>query len=221
MSEPITEECVLNSVRKNVFRNYSWLTEVRSSLLRALGSRRADALAVSCDKKYESFSSLIEAKTSRSAWLNELSEPEKSEPFRRHCRFWWIVAPPLVVNPKEIQDGWGFIEVKNSKECNVIIDAEPHETEPLSWDLVSSVLKNQKDRESIRYSSGRMKGFEDANNAITNLRIELFKEKDKVSLLEVNNMMLKNLNNKLLLEINESIKSILKNEDHETDKAGR
>jgi len=50
-----------------------------------------------------------EVKVSRSDWLCEVRQPEKSLPFLEVVDYWWIVAPEGVVKPDEIPENWGYL----------------------------------------------------------------------------------------------------------------
>lgn len=51
-----------------------------------------------------------EVKVSRSDYLREVRDPAKHATWARHCRYWWIVAPPGVVRPDERPPyGWGLL----------------------------------------------------------------------------------------------------------------
>lgn len=51
-----------------------------------------------------------EVKVSRSDWLAELRDPEKSAAFRRWCDRWWLVVPDAsIVKPGELPPGWGLM----------------------------------------------------------------------------------------------------------------
>lgn len=75
-------------------------------------TRTADAIAIDTwpSKGLEIHG--FEVKCSRSDWLTELKCPEKSEPFRRFCDRWWLVAASRdIVKPRELPDGWGLMAI--------------------------------------------------------------------------------------------------------------
>lgn len=57
----------------------------------------------------------FEVKVSRSDWLRELKQPEKSEPILTKCDFWYLVAPEDVYVPDEVPSSWGILAFKNGK----------------------------------------------------------------------------------------------------------
>lgn len=53
-----------------------------------------------------------EVKVSRSDWLAELRDPEKSAAFRKWCNRWWLVVPDeAIVKPGELPPEWGLMVV--------------------------------------------------------------------------------------------------------------
>jgi hypothetical protein len=53
----------------------------------------------------------FEIKVSRSDWLRELKQPEKSGPVQQYCDRWWIVAPKDIIKPGELPPTWGHYDV--------------------------------------------------------------------------------------------------------------
>ena len=56
----------------------------------------------------------FEIKTSRSDFLRELRQPDKSLA-RHYVHRWWVVAPPDCVKLQELPEDWGLLEVRNGK----------------------------------------------------------------------------------------------------------
>lgn len=56
-----------------------------------------------------------EIKVSRSDWLHELDQPEKSEAFLPYCHQWYIAAPKGIVKLEELRAEWGLMELVNGK----------------------------------------------------------------------------------------------------------
>ncbi|WP_439030247.1 hypothetical protein [Gordonia terrae] len=83
--------------------------------------RTADALAIDTwiSKGMELHG--FEVKCSRSDWLAELKQPEKSEAFRRICDRWWLVtSDPAIVKPGELPDGWGHMSMVTRYETRFV-----------------------------------------------------------------------------------------------------
>lgn len=57
----------------------------------------------------------IEIKVSRSDWRRELKKPDKAENVAAYCDRWWIAAPKDVVPVDELPEGWGLLEITESK----------------------------------------------------------------------------------------------------------
>jgi hypothetical protein len=57
----------------------------------------------------------FEVKASRSDWLRELKQPEKSEPILSKCDFWYLVAPDDVYQIDEVPITWGILSFKDGK----------------------------------------------------------------------------------------------------------
>jgi hypothetical protein len=81
-----------------------------------------------------------EIKVSRSDWLRELDEPAKAEAWWPYCSRFWIVAPPGIVAPAELPEGWGLMELpSNGRRFKVKVQAAtkvPELTVPLLVELL-------------------------------------------------------------------------------------
>jgi hypothetical protein len=65
-----------------------------------------------------------EVKISRSDWLNELKDPEKSGAFMKHVDYWWLViADAAMVKDGELPDGWGMMAVGSDGKLRVVKQA--------------------------------------------------------------------------------------------------
>lgn len=102
--------------------------------------RIADYLVID---KYPSQQALhgFEIKVSRSDWLSELRDPEKSAPWRCYCNYWWIVtSDKAVCRPEELPDGYGLLiatSTLNVLRCTV--KATRSDAPPLPLDLVAGI----------------------------------------------------------------------------------
>ena len=78
----------------------------------------------------------FEIKVSRSDWLHELKQPDKSVPLQRYCDHWWIVTPPDIVREGELPPTWGHLVLKgNGFHCSTkapVLDREPWQPEFLA-----------------------------------------------------------------------------------------
>lgn len=83
------------------------------------GTRYADAVALNLWKSRGYALHGFELKASRSDWLRELKQPEKSEEIIGSCDYFWVVAAPDIVRVDELPPGWGLLEpapARRSKE---------------------------------------------------------------------------------------------------------
>ena len=51
----------------------------------------------------------FEVKVSRSDWLTELKDPEKSQAFMRYVDHWWLVVPDAAIVRDDLPAGWGLL----------------------------------------------------------------------------------------------------------------
>lgn len=71
-----------------------------------------------------------EVKISRSDWLNELKDPEKSAAFMKHVDYWWLViADKDMVKAGELPKGWGMMTIGTDGKLRVLKQA-PRLTTP-------------------------------------------------------------------------------------------
>lgn len=65
-----------------------------------------------------------EIKISRSDWLNELKDPDKSAEFMKHVDYWWLViADAAMVKVGELPEGWGMMTVGSDGKLRVVKQA--------------------------------------------------------------------------------------------------
>lgn len=60
-----------------------------------------------------------EVKVSRSDWLAELRNPDKSETWRKHCNRWFLVVPDASIVKNDLPEGWGLMVLGTSGELRV------------------------------------------------------------------------------------------------------
>jgi len=73
--------------------------------------RFADAVAIGLWPSHGHAIEGVEVKVSRSDFLNELKQPEKSNAVFQFCNFWWLACPKDMVKPDEIPSTWGLLEL--------------------------------------------------------------------------------------------------------------
>jgi hypothetical protein len=82
------------------------------------GGRYADAVAMNMFPSRGLAVHGFEIKISRSDFLHELKQPEKSHAVQKYCDFWWLVTPKEIVKPGELPMTWGHLELRGSKLFN-------------------------------------------------------------------------------------------------------
>lgn len=116
----------------------------------------ADFLAID---KYSTSQSVIghEVKVSRSDWLSELRNPEKSERIKRYCDYWHlVVSDAAIVKPGELPEGWGLIVRGTTGKLRVKTKAPKLTPEPMPLDFVcglTAAVQRTAMREPLRKDS--------------------------------------------------------------------
>jgi hypothetical protein len=154
---------VLEALRKGPFREpaHIWLYEVRNKTgYGGDAERYADALVVSVFPSRGIWFAGIEKKVSRSDWLSELDQPEKSEAIQVFCDYWWVVAPKGIIKPEEVPEKWGFYEI--DKKAKLVKKAPRLKAAAPTKDFVASVLRNKAQMLARLYENGRNAGFAEA-----------------------------------------------------------
>lgn len=106
--------------------------------------RYADALVASVYPSRGLWLAGIEVKVSRSDWLRELKDPEKSADIQQYCKYWWIAAPSAVVAISELPETWGFIECSmrgEKRHVEILREAPALEHKQPDTSFVCSVLR--------------------------------------------------------------------------------
>lgn len=75
------------------------------------GTRYADAVAVGLWASHGHAIEGVEVKVSRADFLNEMKQPEKSQPVFQYCNRWWLACPKDMVKPEELPPTWGMLEL--------------------------------------------------------------------------------------------------------------
>jgi len=83
----------------------------------------------------------FEIKVSRSDWLSELKNPEKSEPVQRYCDRWWIVCPAGIIKPGELPPTWGHYEVSESGQIRQVVPAPKLEPVPVTRTFMAAMFR--------------------------------------------------------------------------------
>lgn len=72
---------------------------------------RIDLLAIGCWRSTGYRWHGFEVKVSRSDWRRELAKPGKAQDHL--CHAWSVAAPPGIVRPGELPEGWGHVVVRD------------------------------------------------------------------------------------------------------------
>jgi hypothetical protein len=105
------------------------------------GTRYADAVAVGLWASHGHPIEGFEIKVSRSDWLHEMKQPEKSEPVMRYCNRWWLVCPKGVAAPDELPDTWGLLELHENGTLRVRVNAPKLEPVPVDRGFFASLVR--------------------------------------------------------------------------------
>lgn len=82
-----------------------------------------------------------EVKVSRSDWLTELRDPEKSAAVGRYCDRWWLVVPDLsIVRQGELPAGWGLL-VAGPARVYAAVKAPKRRPEPVTRTFMGALLR--------------------------------------------------------------------------------
>lgn len=142
---------VLTALRNGPFRQpaHAWLHEVRNQTGYGRQARYADALVISLWPSRGLWIAGVEIKVDRADWKRELDQPDKSAEIQRFCDFWWVAAPPGIVKLEEVPETWGLLTAPSAKDENIVTKDAPRLTpEPLSKAFVTSILRNQAEKEA-------------------------------------------------------------------------
>ena len=105
-------------------------------------SRRADLVRVGMWASRGLGIDVHEIKTSRSDWRRELDDPAKAEAWWPYCNRFWVVAPPGVVQPPELPEGWGLMELPASgRRFKIRVPAQTRKDITLTVALLVELLR--------------------------------------------------------------------------------
>lgn len=83
----------------------------------------------------------FEIKVSRSDWLSELKNPEKSAAIQQYCDRWWIITPAGIIKPGEMPPTWGQYEVSDKGQIRQIIAAPKLEAKDINRNFIAALLR--------------------------------------------------------------------------------
>lgn len=183
MKNRITSRDVTSALRNGPFRGdaFVWLSEVRNGTGYTKVERYADGLVLSVWPSRGIWLAGIEIKVSRSDWLRELENPEKSAAIQQWCDYWYIATPPGIVQPGELPETWGHYVIENGK-AKLAKAAPKLEAKPLDKGFVASILRNYQKAidaasESARAEERKKAAEEYGADTVTKLKRELYQAK--------------------------------------------
>lgn len=105
--------------------------------------RTIDFMALDCWPRQGMHLHGHEVKVSRSDWLRELREPEKSVEFRSFCNRWWlVVSDAKIVHPGELPDGWGLMAPASTGRLRVRHAAPVLDPAPLPRTFLAALARS-------------------------------------------------------------------------------
>lgn len=107
------------------------------------GTRRCDALAVNLWSSRGHVVHGMEIKVTRSDWLRELKDPQKSDEIMTYCHLWSVVAPKGIVREEELPPNWGLIEVSD-KGVRQKVKRKAQRAKPLDANILIPILRRSK-----------------------------------------------------------------------------
>ncbi|MBW6523471.1 hypothetical protein KZ810_08160 [Sphingomonas sp. RHCKR47] len=131
----------------------------------ARATRSADAIAMSLYPSRGLRLHGFEIKVSRSDWLHELKQPEKSVALQRYCDHWWIVTPADIVKDGELPPTWGHLILKGNG-FNCAIKAPVLEREAWSPEFLAALLRRAHDAREQAIRDGVTTAMKDERAAI-------------------------------------------------------
>jgi hypothetical protein len=178
---------VLEALRAGPFPRgaFAWLYEVSNAT--GWGRKRyADAIALSCWPSRGIYLIGFEVKVDRYDWVRELTNPEKAQEIQKWCTYFYLAAPPGVINPDEVPKTWGLYVIEGKKKATLVKDAPKRKPKPFTPEFVASLLRNASGQIDAAREEGRDAAREAARSdydvdAVEKLRDELADAKLELS----------------------------------------
>ncbi len=85
----------------------------------------------------------IEVKNSRADFMSELKKPAKRMGAVAFSNYYSFAAPRGIIEPEEVPDGLGYIEIQGSKPV-IIQRPEYNHVEQPGWDLIAAIGRSLK-----------------------------------------------------------------------------
>lgn len=133
--DELTDSEVTSKIKLSLKRRFdypSWLVVFE---FQNKEGKRADCLALNTQASRNFKLVGFEFKASRSDWLAEKKNPEKSDYFVELCDEWYVVAGRRnIINKEELPEGWGFLEVKPSGRIYKIVESDLNDLQSVKPD---------------------------------------------------------------------------------------
>lgn len=130
--------------------------------------RRADAISFEFWPSKGLSLTGYEFKVSRSDWLNELKQPEKSQAISQYCDHWYLVAPKDILKIDELPKGWGYIQA-TTKSLITKIAAPERDSIEIDRVFAASFIRKiiEKYNDSTLLKKIKAKSYENAKDDIS------------------------------------------------------
>lgn len=142
---------------------YTVITEVAN----ATGGgkcRSADAIAVGCWPSRGLTVTGFECKSSRSDWLRELKEPEKSVACQKYCDQWFLVTSTKeIADLSEIPESWGWLAAQNGR-LRTMKPGKALSPTPIDRGFLASLLRNKEKKGGlhVHLEAAKREGYQQA-----------------------------------------------------------
>lgn len=159
-----------------------------------------DAVAVGFWRTHNHKIHGFEFKVSRSDWLKEIENPQKSQKFVDKCNHFWVVAPKGIIHDSELPDDWGFMRISARGTLQIVKDApkrvvEPDRLVPFMIAIMSRLSKSATEIAKFSHNdtvakvgtdlrNARKAGYEDGKKQIEAQIKELEKAKEILSVMD-------------------------------------
>jgi hypothetical protein len=124
-------EVLEDLIKRRHSRTYGW----RVAFEVKFQGRRADAIAISSEEVHG-----FEVKSCHWDLVKEFGTPEKSEPFRKHCNYWWLVCERDLMQGVDVPEGWGLLCPGDDDKLHPYVQAPHTEAEAIPIELAFGIF---------------------------------------------------------------------------------
>lgn len=115
-------------------------------------SRYADAVAMNLYPSRGLTVFGFEIKVSKSDFINEVRNPDKSVSVQKYCDRWYIVAPAEAVDESLLPENWGWLQV-TGEQIRLRKEGPKLKAEPLSREFVAAMVRRGHETEQGEIAS--------------------------------------------------------------------